>query len=235
MLTRIFPNSLNLSTISSEGKQDIIWAQAIKEDQPKVALGPNKTAGFNYSYVLRFDKEKIWLILEITVPTTDFWCHQSLMRGVGNWSKLLAESFPNGKPKAENPGVVTSRDFYISGHVPDKTEKVPDSVQHHVLSCELLPYQRRTVRWMMRREGVDLQEGTNLLVPYDKGNSQDLPPTFFTQTDKRGRKCYVSHVLGVVSTDMSALHRAADILRGGILAEEMGLGKTVELIALVSL
>lgn len=226
--------SLNLSTISSEGRRDMVWAQEIR-DQKQTTKGLECMAGLDYSYTLALDTEKIWLVLEITAPTTNAWSHRSLQRSGEIWYQLLAEAFPNGKPKVEKARTVTPRDFYISGHVPDKTKTVSDSVQHPVLSCELMPYQRRTIRWMLQRESMDIDEASSSIVPYNEEVSGDLPPTFFAATDKKGRECYVSHILGVISTNLSALYQATNTPRGGILAEEMGLGKTVELIALLSL
>ena len=65
--------------------------------------------------------------------------------------------------------------------------------------------------------------------------SPDLPHGFFHTTDANGRACFVSHWLGIVTTDESLLLSLESKLCGGILAEEMGLGKTVEMIALICL
>lgn len=194
---------------------------------------------FDCSYTLQFENmspdSEMWLVVEVTTPTRGSWSSMSIRMSGEIWWKLFAQSFPIGKPEVEGARAVTARDFYMSAHVPSRVGTVPDAVQHPVLTCELLPYQRRTVRWMLQREGMDLQDDNDLLVPYDKQKSEKLPSTFFRATDMEGRVCYVSHVFGTVSTDLSSIHREARDPRGGILAEEMGLGKTVELIALTML
>lgn len=173
--------------------------------------------------------------MKITVPARESWSSTSTQRSGEIWWKLFAQSFPIGKPEVEDAVAVTARDFYTSVHIPNRADTIPNAVQHPVLTCKLLPYQRRTVRWMLQREGMGLQDDSNSLVSYEKQELERLPPTFFEATDKEGRICYVSHVLGIVSTDLSSIHRGACAPRGGILAEEMGLGKTVELISLMML
>lgn len=194
---------------------------------------------FDSSYTLQFENRspdsEMWLVMKITTPTRGSWSPMSIRKSGEIWWKLFAQSFPIGKPEVEGARAVTARDFYTSAHVPNRAGTVPDAVQHPVLTCRLLPYQRRTVRWMVQREGMDLQDNNNSLVPYDQRKSEKLPSTFFEATDKEGRICYVSHVFGIVSTDLSSIHREGFNPRGGILAEEMGLGKTVELVALIML
>lgn len=51
--------------------------------------------------------------------------------------------------------------------------------------------------------------------------------------DVNGRECFVNHLQGIITRDPPA--DGASQLSGGLLAEEMGLGKTVELMALISL
>lgn len=126
----------------------------------------------------------------------------------------------------------TPREFYESVHVPQNTEsadiKCPD------LICELFPFQKRAVRWLLRREGVEIQQdGT--LVPIETSTHNELSVSFRQMRDADGNICFVSHLFLVITTDISRWANAFDDLRGGILAEEMGLGKTVEMIALISL
>jgi E3 ubiquitin-protein ligase SHPRH len=66
--------------------------------------------------------------------------------------------------------------------------------------------------------------------------TRDVAPASFKRThDAEGVECYVSGLRGMVVADLEAAKGdALQTLRGGILAEEMGLGKTVELLALIS-
>jgi E3 ubiquitin-protein ligase SHPRH len=94
--------------------------------------------------------------------------------------------------------------FYNSVHVPPADlplwPQLDGGTPAGFLDSKLYPFQRRTVQFMIEREGAKL--------------------------DCDGDICSPPHApIGVDGTTV----------RGGILAEEMGLGKTVELIALISL
>jgi E3 ubiquitin-protein ligase SHPRH len=54
-------------------------------------------------------------------------------------------------------------------------------------------------------------------------------------TDGDGRACWVSSLLQAATRDISAYKTAEDNLLGGLLVEEMGLGKTLEVTALITL
>ncbi|KAH0605121.1 uncharacterized protein H6S33_005103 [Morchella sextelata] len=216
--------NLDLSTLPDTLPRDITWASTITSHFPATKT---PTRPFSSSCTLTFAPANITLTLTLTAR-----CHNAptsstiALASTDPWWRLLAEAFPAHAPVVEGALTVTPKDFYAACHTPARTQVVPDSVQHPVLECTLLPYQRRTVQWMLSREGAAAA------IPEDKG---ELPPTFFCERDAEGGECYVSHVFGIVSSDLKELWRAVELPRGGLLAEEMGLGKTVEMIALMAL
>ncbi|KAJ5585307.1 uncharacterized protein N7459_005107 [Penicillium hispanicum] len=125
-------------------------------------------------------------------------------------------------------------EFYQSVHVPPNSKSTSAEIKCPGLVCELFPFQRRAVRWLLEREGMILQQDEKL-VPVERSPGKDLPASFRKMTDADGNTCYFSHLYMTVTTDISKWIDTADYLKGGILAEEMGLGKTVEMIALISL
>lgn len=125
------------------------------------------------------------------------------------------------------------RDFYDNVHVPRKTDAAVEQIQHKLLGCELYPFQRRAVRWLLNREGVSWTPGG--IKSLDKAGSMSIRNLFQNSVDAAGRPCFVSHALNVATQDLAQYESRQVPMRGGILAEEMGLGKTVEIIALICL
>ncbi|KAG8798985.1 hypothetical protein FRC16_006130 [Serendipita sp. 398] len=103
-------------------------------------------------------------------------------------------------------------------------------LQPKALQCQLLPFQRRTLFWMLNREGLTISP---------RGQVQELsetgaPSPFWEQVSTPGGATrFLNRISGELSKeeDMELL----EPIRGGILAEEMGCGKTVESIALILL
>ncbi|PYH40056.1 putative SNF2 family helicase/ATPase, partial [Aspergillus saccharolyticus JOP 1030-1] len=122
-------------------------------------------------------------------------------------------------------------EFYDNVHVPLDTPTSSAEIECASIECQLFPFQRRAVRWLMQREGVGLSPDGQVISIAEEPNS-DLPASFIAMTDADGKRCYASHLLMTVTTDISAY---VAVLQGGILAEEMGLGKTVEMISLMCL
>ena len=127
------------------------------------------------------------------------------------------------------------RDFYENVHVPKKNSQTSAEVKVDLLQCQLYPFQRRAVRWLLEKEGVQIHPSGQITSLRETHASATLPDSFQKSVDAYGRECYVSHVYGVVSDNLTAIQERYCQPRGGILAEEMGLGKTVEMIALMCL
>ncbi|QIX00054.1 hypothetical protein AMS68_005571 [Peltaster fructicola] len=126
---------------------------------------------------------------------------------------LFRSRFSGVQPDpTENKEAWSPRDFYESVYVPDKTADVPKLPD--VLQTQLFPFQRRAVAWMMARENTDAP-------------AIDM---FETAEDIDNQPIYYNMLQAVITRTLPQ----ASALRGGILAEEMGLGKTVELMALIA-
>ena len=119
------------------------------------------------------------------------------------------------------------RDFYNSVFVPRKSESISNFPAVQELKSELYPFQKRAVNWLLSREGV-------LAESVDK-NARAPTCGFVCTEDTKNEACWINFFLGIVTTHENLLQEGLSSLRGGILSEEMGLGKTVEMIALVCL
>lgn len=143
---------------------------------------------------------------------------------------LYARFFPDERRReVDHTQTWTPRDFYESVHVPDKT-LTPDLGL--VTETELYPFQKRAVEWMMRREGVQYSVGQVTPIPHVDKESCNVA-FYHKGHDAEGNQCYCNPVQGIITRNDPKL--GTDCLSGGILAEEMGLGKTVEMMALLSL
>lgn len=133
----------------------------------------------------------------------------------------------------------TPRAFYEAAHVTSKTDGESDNIHVPGLTADLFPFQRRAVKWLLKREGVSwLPNSTNgsPIVPYTFPPEPGLTSHFVSKNDADGKTFYISGLLGAVTRDPYSFQQANDdTCRGGILSEEMGLGKTVEMISLILL
>lgn len=132
------------------------------------------------------------------------------------------------------------QDFYGATCVPDKQtfDNEVSSLEIPGLETKLYPFQRRAVQWLLKREGVCWFQGSELSVgrvePYISPAESEPPASFTKLQDVNGDTFYLSPLVCAV-TKTTSLYRPYQNLRGGILAEEMGLGKTLEIISLILL
>ncbi|KAI4201080.1 MAG: hypothetical protein LQ350_003509 [Teloschistes chrysophthalmus] len=117
------------------------------------------------------------------------------------------------------------RDFYDSVFVPDRKSPTSSFPRIDQLKCQLYPFQQRAISWLLRREKNE---------SLDNEPNPRLPHGFVRTTDAEGKPCFVSPFLGIMSSQEGLLQGFSE-MRGGILAEEMGLGKTVEMTGLICL
>ena len=132
-------------------------------------------------------------------------------------------------------------DFYDAAHVPEKDDAETVAIDIPEMTASLFPFQKRTVQWLLSREGVargdhDRPNGIEgHSQPYSQQAANGLPLSFREIRDLNGKRCYLSEVFFLVATDLTHFRIAEDSLSGGILAEEMGLGKTLEMVSLILL
>ena len=144
-----------------------------------------------------------------------------LLRRYLNAEKVVSSTIP----EAWQP-----REFYDNVHVPVKSEDNSADISILSFDTALYPFQRRTVRWMLAREGVrsDIEGQVTSLA---KPDHSILPRGFVATKSADGNTCYVNPALGVALSDLDALQKVYGQVVGGLLSDEMGLGKTLSVVA----
>ncbi|EAQ85957.1 hypothetical protein CHGG_07210 [Chaetomium globosum CBS 148.51] len=154
--------------------------------------------------------------------------------------EALETWYPHLHQATSKPHSWSPQDFYEAACVPSKDELDAEVSAMEIAGLEavLYPFQRRAVQWLLRREGVqwhrDAPSKQTAIRPFIPPVSPDLPVSFAGAKDADGNTIYISPLLGAATKDTS-IFQPFQVLRGGILAEEMGLGKTLEMIALILL
>lgn len=145
---------------------------------------------------------------------------------------IIDSLWPNPPPqnKASSP-----MDFYDAAYMPPKDDTSAAEIETPDLESTLFPYQKRTLKWMLEREGAQYSAAEATATPLDASERATLFDTFRTAKDFDGREFHISDVLHVVTRDKTPYIDTDKALTGGILAEEMGLGKTLEVLGLVTL
>lgn len=158
-----------------------------------------------------------------------------------NLSERVLKVLENNEPEpflADDNAPLKSQAFYEAAFIPNQDDfKDLRNVSIPGLDTSLYPFQRRALQWLLMKEGVKYSNadlgGELQLAAYDWAPGSDLPLSFRPLSDAKGRPYYVSDLYHIVTRDVTPFQESENTLRGGILAEEMGLGKTVEMISLI--
>ncbi|KAG6003689.1 hypothetical protein E4U21_001797 [Claviceps maximensis] len=148
-------------------------------------------------------------------------------------SRLIDCFWPNTNRQDESAS--SPAHFYEAAHVPAQLDDTSLDILVPGLEATLFPYQKRTLQWLLAREGVRWsrkEARPQQLSPHSRSSAMG---SFRTVQDALGHDVFVSDVFQVATRDIASYQRADDDVLGGILAEEMGLGKTLEILALILL
>lgn len=155
-------------------------------------------------------------------------------------TEMLAIAYPeifDTTTRKQQKNSCSPQMFYEAAHVPPVEGTPLENVSIPYMTAQLFPFQRRAVKWMLKREGVQWsQDGEGDSIVKDIGFDHfDAPSAFVEKKDVDGQTFYVSPLLGMATKEVGLWEDLEQDFKGGILSEEMGLGKTVELLALFSL
>lgn len=131
-------------------------------------------------------------------------------------------------PPPSFEGATNMSYFYsILGPAPSLESKLAeDAMQPVLLNPTLLPFQRRSVGWLLNREGKAVTQSGAIVL---KTSSNEF--SFWDTIEEGNHTWYYNRLSGVLSTTPPSVSASL----GGILAEEPGLGKTLETIAMILL
>jgi len=152
-------------------------------------------------------------------------------RSHGNaWNALIKYLFP--PPSADFPNYRRETDIAFLYSILEPAPSLPSSipppdVQPKALLPSLLPFQRRSVVWMLQREGKTLDE-KGQVIPF----VPDYRPLFWEDVWLGGQRMYLNRIREALSLEPPPPDFEHP---GGSLNEAPGLGKTVECMALILL
>lgn len=166
------------------------------------------------------------LILDTSMYWRDGRADTVSLKNLGtSGSGLLCDYFSVPSPPRDSllKSGITPQDFYNSASVTVKKEKENNDTLRSVLETPLYPFQLRAVQWMLEREAHG--SSTSHLASQDG-------LLFRPVKDADGEECFINDLECILSRQPNVVNRTPVL--GGILAEEMGLGKTCEVLAVIN-
>ncbi|KAI0632763.1 SNF2 family N-terminal domain-containing protein [Trametes polyzona] len=174
-------------------------------------------------------------------PTSKPHSEQSRVVEMQEAQRRLLLMFPYGDPLPRSYRGATDIPLLFSILEPAPSLPSPDAydiLQPESLLPTLLPFQRRSVAWMLGREGKAITPSGVIVSKSDtESDSHPLPLFWEPLSISPEETWYINRLRGIVSptrprADDDELNEEA---LGGIIAEEPGLGKTLECISTIIL
>ncbi|KAJ2921288.1 hypothetical protein H1R20_g15804, partial [Candolleomyces eurysporus] len=133
------------------------------------------------------------------------------------------------RPEADSAHDVNISFFYsvLQAAQPMASRIADDSMQPELLNPTLLPFQRRSVGWLLGREGLDVTPQGEIAP-----STSLIEHSFWMPVTLGNHSLWFHRLSGELSPEEPS---ASPPALGGILAEEPGLGKTLEMISLILL
>lgn len=155
------------------------------------------------------------------------------LNSVHRSKKLIDIFYPSSKCSSQSM-TWSPMDFYDAAYVPPKDDLKPLLITIPGLEATLFPYQNRSLQWLLAREGVQWTVSKDI-EPLPELDAMFYVDAFRAAHDASGGNIYISDVFKSITRDISVHKQVQKAIKGGILAEEMGLGKTLEIIGLILL
>ncbi|KAH6907324.1 SNF2 family N-terminal domain-containing protein [Coprinopsis sp. MPI-PUGE-AT-0042] len=142
--------------------------------------------------------------------------------------RLFSHIWGNDNPTPSDTNI--SHFYSVLGAADALPSKMADdAMQPDLLNPTLLPFQRRSVGWLLKREGMGVTDDGSITPISD---TQPLMHSFWDTVVVGNHSWFYNRLSGELVEELPS----DDLLSfGGILAEEPGLGKTLETISLILL
>ncbi|EAU87406.2 hypothetical protein CC1G_02165 [Coprinopsis cinerea okayama7 len=212
---------------------DLLAACVVLRDAQKVELEGNVTVVMDPSEPSSFQL-KVELVVSLVLPNIFLSLHRKATKKnilfVENAQRRMLSYVYGDRDSTVNNDINISHFYSILHAAKNLSSKLADdAMQPDLLNPTLLPFQRRSVGWLLGREGRDvLPDGS--IVPC--ASLERLMYSFWDTITEGNHTWYFNRLSAQLTTEPPESPPPAF---GGILAEEPGLGKTLETISLILL